>query len=198
MLVSFLLAPFLLLQILLYANLNIQNSSQQQPLVPQPYLAIILCLLAQHVLAAGLSLLFSYLNKNDARKSDSRKNVTGQINKNKCNLKSLTASACRPVKGNFLQVQVGASNLLLKLDYGYQKSEERSAVVHVEHQINQCKTFTLHQKHLVNQFKITGAEMETDKENLWTLIIEIYSAFRKFFEIKIFNNSTKCSYLLTI
>ena len=72
------------------------------------------------------------------------------------------------------------------MDYGYHESEERSAVVHVEHQINQCKMFTSHPKHLVNQFKITGAEMETDKENLWTLIIEIYSAFRKFFETNFF------------
>ena len=28
--------------------------------------------------------------------------------------------------------------------------------------------------------KITGADTETDRENLWTLIVEIYSAFSKY------------------
>jgi hypothetical protein len=31
----------------------------------------------------------------------------------------------------------------------------------------------------VTYLQITGADMESDKENLWTLIIEIYSAFSK-------------------
>ena len=78
-----------------------------------------------------------------------------------------------------------ASNLHQKWANGYHAKDEHSAVAHVRRHVvdNLCKMCTLQpnrrQLHLVTQFTITGAEMETDKENLWTLVVEVYSAFSK-------------------